>query len=360
MFEALTKHLDQFLEAGIPGYDCIIYHKGKCIYRHWAGYQDLEKTVPMTGKELYNIYSCSKPITCTAALQLVEAGKMQLSDPVSLYLPEFAQMQVKTETGLRPARTPITVRDLFCMTAGFTYDVDSPMLRKCVAEQIDGCATRTLIRYLSQDPLAFEPGERWQYSLCHDVLAAVVEAVSGQRFSTYVKEHIFDVVGMEQATYRVDDAVLEALCPQFTYNTETEKIEPCEKSAIYRFGPEYESGGAGCASTVDDFIKFLEALRVGDVILSDKMTEEMATNQLTPTQWDDFFMDDYGYGLGVRCPLGTNEITDFGWNGAAGAYLMIDRKNEMTLFYAQQVLGAPVAPIRVGIRPLVMDLLKKL
>ncbi len=360
MFEPLTRHLDQFLEAGVPGYDCIVYHKGKCVYRHWAGYSDLEKTVPMTGRELYNIYSCSKPITCTAVLQLVEAGKLGLHDPVSRYLPEYEKMQVKTAEGLRDAKTPITIYHLLCMTAGLTYDVGTSNLRRCIESQQDGCPTRDVIRALAADPLAFEPGERWEYSLCHDVLAAVVEVVSGQRFSTYVKEHIFDVLGMDQATYRVDGQVLDALCPQFTYNSETGKVEECGKSALYRFGPEYESGGAGCASTVEDFIKFLEALRVGNVILSDDMTRLMETDQLTDAQRSSFWMDDYGYGLGVRCPLGTNEITDFGWNGAAGSYLMIDRKNEMTLFYAQQVLGAPVAPIRVGIRPVVMEILKKL
>lgn len=358
MFEPLTRHLDQFLEAGVPGYDCIVYHKGKCVYRHWAGYRDLEKTAPMTGKELYNIYSCSKPITCTAVLQLVEAGKLGLHDPVSRYLPEFENMQVQTETGLRPAGTPMTVYHLLCMTAGLTYNCGTENLRRCIEAQENGCATREVIRALAKDPLAFEPGERWEYSLCHDVLAAVVEVVSGMRFSAYVKEHIFDVLSMKNSTYRVDDRILEALCPQFSYNAETGRVEQCGKSAIYRFGPEYESGGAGCVSTVDDYIRFLEALRIGNIILSENMTRQMAANQLTEKQRSSFWMDNYGYGLGVRCPLGTNEITDFGWSGAAGAYLMIDRQNEMTLFYAQQVLGAPVAPIRTEIRPVVMEILK--
>ncbi len=358
MFEPLTRHLDQFLAAGVPGYDCIVYHKGECVYRHWAGYTDLEKKKPMTGKELYNIYSCSKPITCTAALQLVEAGKLKLDDPVSGYLPEYENMQVQTEKALEAAKTPITIYHLLCMTAGLTYDCGTDNLRRCIAAQKDGCPTREVVRALAWDPLAFEPGRRWEYSLCHDVLAAVVEVVSGQRFSDYVKAHIFDPLGMGDSTFRVDDRVLDALCPQYTYNSETEKVEECGKPAIYRFGPEYESGGAGCASTVEDYIKFLEALRLGDVILSDHMTRQMATNQLTDAQRSSFWMDNYGYGLGVRCPLGTNDITDFGWSGAAGAYLMIDREHEMTLFYAQQVLGAPVASIRTGIRPVVMEVLK--
>ncbi len=360
MFERLTQHLDQFLEAGIPGYDCIVYHKGKCVYRHWSGYTDLKKTSPMTGKELYNIYSCSKPITCTAVLQLAETGKLGLHDLVSDYLPEYARMQVRTESGTKDAQTPITIYHLLCMTAGLTYDCATPNLLSCIEAQKDGCPTRDVIRALAKEPLAFEPGERWEYSLCHDVLAAVVEVVSGQRFSTYVKTHIFDVLGMKDTTYRVDEQILDKLCPQFTYNTESNSVEECGKAAIYRFGPEYESGGAGCVSTVEDYIKFLEALRLGNIILSEEMTCQMATNQLTDTQRSSFWMDNYGYGLGVRCPLGSNEITDFGWSGAAGAYLMIDRENEMTLFYAQQVLGAPVAPIRTGIRPVVMEVLERL
>ncbi len=360
MFDELTRLLDKFLQAGIPGYDCIIYHKGKCVYRHWAGFSDLQKEKPICGKELYNIYSCSKPITCTAALQLVERGKLNLSDPLEIYLPEFANMQVKTEDGVQPAQRKITIRDLFCMTAGFTYDCTTPELGKCIKEQVKGCATREVMKYLAREPLAFDPGARWEYSLCHDVLGAVIEVVSGKRLSDYIQENIFDVLEMTNSTYRIDDAVLVELCPQFAYNSQTGKIEEREKASLYRFGPEYESGGAGCASTVDDYIIFLEALRKGNVILSEEMTQQMSTNQLTDTQWKYFFMDNYGYGLGVRCPLGTNEISDFGWNGAAGAYLMIDRKNEMTLFYAQQVLGAPVQEIRGAIRPLVMDIIRKL
>ncbi len=360
MFAAFTKHLDQFLEAGIPGYDCVVYHKGNCVYRHWAGYTDLHQRNPVTGNELYNIYSCSKPITCTAALQLVERGSVKLSDPICLFLPEFANMQVKTADGTVSAQNRITVRDLLCMTAGFTYDCSSPNLSACIRSQRKGCATREVMKYLARDPLAFEPGERWEYSLCHDVLGAVVEVASGMRLSDYIQKHIFDILGMKESTYRIDDDVLDRLCPQYEYNAETGKTELREKPCIYRFGPEYESGGAGCASTVNDYIKFLEALRKGDVILSREMTVHMATNQLSDAQRKSFWMENYGYGLGVRCPLGSNEITDFGWSGAAGAYLMIDMENEMTLFYAQQVLGAPVAPIRVGIRPVVMEIIKKL
>ncbi len=357
MFAALTKHLDQFLEAGVPGYDCIVYHKGNCVYRHWAGYTDLQKHNPVTGKELYNIYSCSKPITCTAVLQLVDKNELSLNDPVCKYLSEYENMQVLTENGVEDAKTPITIHQLLCMTAGLTYNCETPNLRRCIQLQRNGCPTREVIRELAKDPLAFQPGEKWEYSLCHDVLAAVVEVVSGVRFSAYVKEHIFDVLGMSQSTYRVDEQVLDALCPQFTYNSETQKVEECAKSAIYRFGPEYESGGAGCVSTVDDYIKFLEALRIGNVILSENLTQQMSTNQLSDVQRKGFWMDNYGYGLGVRCPLGTNDITDFGWNGAAGGYLMIDRENELTLFYAQQVLNSPVASIRAGIRPTVMEIL---
>ncbi len=357
MFAALTKHLNQFLEAGIPGYDCVVYHKGSCIYRHWAGYTDLQKHDPVTGKELYNIYSCSKPITCTAALQLVERGSVKLSDPICLFLPEFANMQVKTADGTVPAQNKITVRDLLCMTAGFTYDCNSPNLSACIHAQTKGCATREVMKHLARDPLAFEPGERWEYSLCHDVLGAVVEVASGMRLSDYVQKHIFHVLGMKESTYRIDDAVLDRLCPQYAYNSEIGMIEQRGKPSLYRFGPEFESGGAGCASTVDDYIKFLEALRKGDVILSKEMTRQMATNQLTDTQRKSFFMDNYGYGLGVRCPLGNNDITDFGWFGAAGSYMMIDPTHEMTLFYAQQVIGAPVHAIRGGIRPAVMEIL---
>ena len=125
------KFCDSLLELGIPGFDVAVYREGTCIFRHWNGYSDLENKIPMNGKERYNIYSCSKPITCTAALQLWEKGLFSLEDRLSDYLPEFENMTVKTEDGIQKAENPILIKHLFEMTAGFSYDTMSKGLQRC-------------------------------------------------------------------------------------------------------------------------------------------------------------------------------------------------------------------------------------
>lgn len=355
MFTKLTQKLDSFIKLGIPGYDCVVYHKGKCVYRHQNGYSDRENKVVMNGNELYNIYSCSKVITCTAALMLYEMGKYKLEDKLSDYMPEFETMYIKTDVGIKKAENSITIKDLFCMTAGFSYDIHSPMIQKCKEETDGRCPTRELVRYLAKEPLLFEPGEKWEYSLCHDVLAAFVEVVSGKRFGQFVKENIFEPLEMNNSTFLLDDSEIEKVCAQYT----GESVELRAKTINYKFGSEYESGGAGCISTVDDYIKFLEGLRTGKLLKSDTLNL-MSTNQLNDNQLKSYFVGEYGYGLGVRCKKENTAITDFGWGGAAGAYAIIDIENEYTAFYAQHVLGSPIQNMRAEILPVISEAIKKL
>jgi len=113
MFTKVQQFMDSFLDMGIPGFDCIIYKDGREVFRYMNGYRNLEEKLPMRGDERYNIYSCSKPITCTAALQLFEKGKFSLEDPLSKYIPAFTNMSVQTEEGIVPANKPIRILDLF-------------------------------------------------------------------------------------------------------------------------------------------------------------------------------------------------------------------------------------------------------
>lgn len=340
MFAKVIEFMDSFLEMGVPGYDCIIYHKGKCVFRHMNGFSDLESKTPVKGDELYNVFSCSKVITCTAALQLYEKGLIALDDKLSKYLPEFETMYVKTEDGVRKAENSITIKHLFCMSAGFSYDLESPQLKKLRIDTEGRCPTREAMRYLAKEPLQFEPGTSWSYSLCHDVLAAVVEVVSGEKFEEYTKKNIFDVLGMKNTTYLLPLDEIDQVSTNYEFDRTAKASFLRNKMPEYRLGSEYASGGAGCVSTVDDFIRFLEALRLGDRIIKKETVDLMTTDFLTEQQRPVFFKKEYGYGLGVRCPNGKNDITDFGWDGAAGAYLGVDRTNEISVFYAQHMVNA--------------------
>lgn len=337
MFRLLTKKLDSFLEMGVPFYDCIVMKDGKCVYRHANGFTDSEKQVKVTGREKYNIYSCSKLISCVAALQLWEKGLYSLDDKLSDYMPEFEYMTVQKGGMIVAAQNSILIRHLFTMTAGFSYNLKSPHLLLCQEKTNGECPTRETVRYLAQEPLLFEPGTSWKYSLCHDVLAVLVEVLTGVSFARYVKEHIFDPLGMKNSTFLLEENRLDEVTPQFTYDPEKGVYER-DKHIHHKIGLRYESGGAGCISTVDDYVKFMEAIRVGDKILKKETVTMLATDQLTREQAQSYWYDEYGYGLGQRCPKDQRK-SDFGWGGAAGCYYAIDQQNRMTFFMVTHILG---------------------
>lgn len=357
-FDSVREFLDSFLETGLPGFDCVIYHEGKCVLRHWNGYSSLEEKKPIEGNELYNIYSCSKPITVTAALMLYERGLLKLEDKLSDYIPEFSEMYImdtKAEAGstdgihlsfeekvcsgtLRMAKNPITIRHLLSMKAGFSYDTRSPAIELAKKETGGRCPTLETVKYLAKEPLRYEPGEGYGYSLAHDVLAAVIEVITGKRFGQFVKENIFDPLGMKDTTFLLPDSRLDEIAEQYHYDPETKTFRNVGKAIEhYKFGTEYESGGAGCVSTVDDYIKFLEALRSGR-LLTQKTLDLLTTPQVTEVQYPNPL---YSYGLGMRCPKAGSPMTDFGWGGHAGAYLTMDRKYNFSFFYVQHAVGAP-------------------
>ena len=349
MFEQVIQLCDSFLDMGIPGYDIAIWQDGKCVLRHQNGYRDKEKTQPMDGTEHYDIYSCSKVITVTAALQLWEQGKFALEDKLADFMPEFGEMTVKTEDGTVPAKNPIRIHHLFEMTAGFSYDTNSPAVKAC-REATDGrCPTREFMRYLAKEPLLFEPGDQYRYSLCHDVLAALVEVISGQKFEDYVQTHIFDPVGMKNSAF-----LARPICAKYRCRGDTGEFERIEGNT-YRIGTQYASGGAGAVSTVDDYIAFLEALRTGK-LLKPETVKLMSTDRLTDHQKRTYPpRGTRGYGLGVRTPIDGYPHTEFGWGGAAGAFLSIDLTHHVSIYYAQHVVASPNSDLRGQIYSLVFD-----
>ena len=345
-FSRLTAFLASLIERGIPSVDCAVSLNGQCVYRHGV----------RAGKDgLYFLYSVSKVITCAAAAQLLERGKLLLTDEICEYLPEYRDMAVKSKDGhLEEAQTRITVRHLFTMTAGLNYNLETEAIASAVRESGGRAPTREIARAIAQGPLDFEPGAHWQYSLCHDVLAALVEAVSQMRFADYVRENIFAPLGMEDSTYHPTPAQAARIAPQYQYDGEARRALPIPKAARHVLGPEYDSGGAGVVSSVSDMLAFAQALANGGTgangarILSPRTVDLMRTNQLSEAQSRDFNwpqMAGYGYGLGVRtmvCPaLGgsLSSIGEFGWGGAAGAYIMIDPDHRLCAFYAQHMLN---------------------
>ena len=340
MFNNLKKIIDKNNELKIPSMDFLVYQDGKEVFRYLGGAKDESKTT-LDGSELYNIYSCSKPITVVSALKLLEQGKISLTDDVATYIPAFSDMTVKKNGGIYKAEKPITIFNLFTMTSGLNYDVQNEQIKRAKLDTDGRCPTLKTMDYIAKMPLEFEPGEKWLYSFSHDVLAGVVEAVSGKKFGEFVKENIFNVAGIKNMTFSLDEKDLPKVCAQYRHNGQ-QFVNVGKNIINYKFGTEYESGGAGCVSTTFDYVLFLEALRKGKLISYDTinlLTKDWLNNE--QKAYYGFTEHEYSYGLGVRVPNAKNLRTDFGWGGAAGAYGAIDLKNKISLFYAQHVLNTP-------------------
>ena len=340
MFDNIKYILDKSAELGIPCSETVVFHDGKEVFHDVRGVRDSVGT-PLAAGERFNVYSCSKPITCAAALMLLEQGKISLDDDVSKYIPAFGSVKVSKNGGLFRAENKIKLHHLFTMTAGLTYDMESAEIQRGKDETNGICPTVKMMDYIAQMPLAFEPGESWNYSICHDVIAAVVEIVSGKRFGEYVNEKIFAPLGMTSATFLLPESEVDSLPEQYLAQPDGTLHSMGKRIHRYKIGSAYESGGAGCVITVRDYIKFLEAMRK-EKLLSRETLDLMFRDHLNERQsaacWT---ARGYGYGLGVRVPDASGRRTDIGWGGAAGAYLALDEKNGISLYYAQHVLHSP-------------------
>ena len=352
-FSKVTAYMDSLVnELGIPSVGMVVYRDHRQLYRHMAGYKDAGKQIPLQGDETYNLYSATKVITTCAAMQLIEQGKMRLDDPVSMYLPAYGKLEVKQDGQARPAARVMTVRHLMSMQSGLSYDAGTPAVKKLLKETGGEATTRQIVDAKAQDPLEFEPGTDFLYSLSHDVLAAVIEVVSGMRFSQYLKQNIFAPLGMETIGFELAERDWDRQCAQYFYNGETKAFESIPAREVsYRFTPGYESGGAGLVSDVKDYIAFADAIACGGVskegkrILSPEMIQLWSANQLGPESrrsFDRWNRKGYSYALGVRTRVdtgvgGKGSVGEFGWDGAACAYVAIDPYTRLSLFFAMHV-----------------------
>ena len=353
------------VEYGVHGLDCKIMKAHEPVFRLMTGHNDYELTVPVSENDLYEVYSCTKIITMTAVMQLVEQGKIGLFDELDKYLPEFSEMVVATdfpigewpvkwptlESSLVPAKNKILIHDLMSMTAGLSYDVASEAIQEKKRETGNKAGTREMVSAIARMPLIFEPGTRYSYALGHDVLAAVVEVVSGMPFSQYLKDNIFDPLCINDMYFKVPENEADRISAQYMQDMQTGEITP-HPGNIFCLSDNYESGGAGLTCSVDSYSMVLDALAndgvggTGAEILKPESIRTMSKNWLTDQQLEDFRKSGkvgYGYGLGVRTLIdgasSKGPVGEFGWDGAAGAYALIDPINHISIFYAHEILG---------------------
>lgn len=352
-FQKLSDRIDTLgAEIGSPYACCLVEKDRQVVFVHGAGCSDLAQTRPASPQDLYWIYSATKPIVMTAAMQLVEKGLLALDAPVGEYLPAWAHPTVRTPGGgARAAVQPLTIRRLMAMTGGLNYDLSAPAIRRAAEQYGAKATTRQVIDALAQAPLDFEPGSHFQYSLCHDVIGAVIEAVSGRTLGQYLQEHIFAPLGMTDTAFSLCESARPRLAAQYLYHPETKTFTDFGPRNSMWISDAYEAGGSGLLSSLADYRRFASALandgvgETGARILTPASLDEMTRGQLAPQAAQDFLQmrpAAFTYGLGVcilqnGAPYGIPSGS-FGWDGAAGFYAQMDRATRSVVLYGTQLL----------------------
>lgn len=337
-------YIDKLIaEKGIPYIDFSMSVGQKEVFRYCAS-----KDGSATGKEQLWLFSATKPMTVSVAMRLVEEGRLSLDDEVEKYLPAFANTHLADGT---PTKNKMTIRHLFTMSAGLSYAILPEPYASLIAQAGENATAVDVFNQLAKAPLLFEPGERFEYSLCHDALAAVVEVVTGKRFSEYMDEVLFQPLGMSRTGFHIEEQAEIAPC----YFAEGEKLVDYSNGNFLVFTRNYDSGGAGVIGCVEDYAKFGRMLACegvtenGDRVLKAESVKQLRTCQYDNLQLQNTFTcvqgEDYGYGLGVRVRKIATEWGlpegEFGWDGAAGTYLMVDPVNQISIVIGMHIRNWP-------------------
>lgn len=352
-FSKLTAYIDSLKNIGIPLSGIEVKKENKVIYRHFSGFRDKEHTVPFDDESLCAIYSATKVITCIALMRLVEEGKISLDDPVSKYLPEFADVKVQTADGIKKAEKVMTIEHLFTMQGGLGYDIWTKQCCDLRAE--NKISTREFMKVIADMPLYFEPGTDYRYSLCHDVLAGIAEVITGKQYGEWLDEVLFSPLGITHMTFHLTGDQKKLLSTQYTYNVSKSKASATDNNLDYCMSDNYDSGGAGLYSNLSDYSKIIGAVANGGVaengyrVLKPETIKMMQVGRLCEKSLESFMhMPRYGYSWGLcgrvhtnpALSLSSSSIGEFGWDGAAAAYVLMDLAEKLSIFYLTYVRGA--------------------
>ncbi|MBO4628711.1 MAG: beta-lactamase family protein [Treponema sp.] len=357
----------------VAGVNVLLYKDNKEIGYWESGFSDVKAQKKYSRDTICRMYSMSKTVTAVAANKLIEQGKLDLGQQLKDILPDFAEVNVCSDTGLvgtpHPATRPILIQDLLNMTSGYGYGAywegstygehqTSKLIDKLNADVAgeNKITTQEFARLIAKIPLNFEPGTDYQYGYSADILGAVIEKVSGKKFSDFLKQNIFDPVGMDDTAFYVPQAKQPRLSK--IYRTGLEEFTGCNLGVGYTMEnpPAFESGGAGLCSTVDDYMKFGLMLlnkgkHNGKQILQPATVDFMSNATLRDDLQQKFnqkmeHLSGYTYCNLLRIATETGKCKalttkgEYGWDGWLGPYLGIDPANRLVVVMTMQKVDA--------------------
>jgi CubicO group peptidase (beta-lactamase class C family) len=375
--ERLHHVLSGYIHRGdIPGIVALVSCRGD-VHVETLGTMSMGHPTPMKRDTIFRIASISKPITAVAAMILIEECKLRLDDSIEPWLPELANRRVLRSIASEPddtipANRAITVRDLLTYRMGFGSVMAMPdtyPIQKLIRElQIGGDGAplpaklppaEEWLRRLGSLPWMAQPGERWLYHVSADVLGMLIARVSGQSLSSFLRERIFDPLGMKDTAFHVPTDKIDRLPPSYRFNHHTQTLEIFDDVAnsAWRPEPPFESAGGGLVSTVDDCFAFASMmLNKGSYgrerVLSRAAVELMTSDQLTPQHREGaeiFFGSNRSWGFGMAVDTKRDELFRtpgrFGWDGGLGTSAYIDPvEGVIGILFTQRMMDSPQPP----------------
>ena len=369
-----------------------VWRRGGLALNSLLGLADRERQVPLAEDSIFRIYSMTKPVTSVAVMMLVEECKIALDDPVSKYIPAWEKLGVHAGGFMesfqtRPLARPILVVDLLRHTSGLTYgfqqntNVDAAYRKLKIGELATEGTLEEMIEKLATLPLEFSPGEAWNYSVATDVLGYIVGKVSGTSFEVFLKERIFDPLGMVDTAFYVPQEKVSRFCACYAIGALGSKITSAQAPTLqddplispYLNPPTFVSGGGGLVSTATDYMRFARMLLQGGELdgvrlLGPRTLALMTANhlpggvdlpRLSRSMFSEAIYEGVGFGLGFATtvtPAATlipGSAGDFFWGGAASTFFWVDPREDLIVLFLTQLLPSSAHPVRRQLRTMV-------
>jgi CubicO group peptidase (beta-lactamase class C family) len=386
-FGRLDDHLKRhYLDSGrFPGAQTVVWRRGRLAHSSVQGFADVERQKKVAHDTIFRIYSMTKPITSVAFMMLVEEGRVALDEPVHKYIPEWKNLGV-FNGGVYPAYLtkppirPMQIVDLLRHTSGLTYgfqqrsNVDAGYRQEKIGEIEKAGTMQSMIEGLAKLPLEFSPGEAWNYSVATDVIGYLIEKISGRPFETFLKERIFDPLGMLDTGFHVRSGQGHRFAACYAANGKGGKtLQDDPTTSSFLTPPSFISGGGGLVSTASDYLSFCRALlNRGELdgvrLIGPKTLALMTANHLpggrdltdlSRSLFSEAAYAGIGFGLGFSVtmqPARTlipGSAGEYSWGGAATTSFWIDPAEDLIAIFMTQVLPSGAYPVRRELRTLI-------
>ena len=342
----------------IPGGIVMIAKDGRIVHFKAYGKMELSSKRPMETDTIMRFYSMTKSIATAAALMLHEEGKLNVNDPVSMYIPELKNAMVANGENTKPAKREMTIADLMRHTAGYSYGGSGQAAHDKAYARLKTLDTLVTLeafqKKLDKLPLVFEPGTDWMYGISTDVLGRVIEIASGKTLKKFLQQRLFDPLDMHDTGFHVPKDKVDRFAANYNSDGKgllTLKDDP--RTSRYLYPPPFHGAGGGLVSTARDYMRFLLMIAghgefQGKRYLKPETVALMTTNQIPEAAgWVKFGSEvregvGFGFGFNVRVKMSdwdpVSRLGEYGWGGAASTHYWVSPKDDLAVITLEQVM----------------------